>query len=296
MEDIIKVTAVNFKAEYADKKANIEKMLFYIEQAAKDGSNLVVLPELCLTGYDVFCSEELTDEEKTAYCEDKMGTAVQKIRAAVERLGLYCVFGFAEKAEEACYNSAAVVSPDGNVEIYRKIHLFGREGLFFRGGNKPLLIKTPWGNMGVGICYDTYNFPELLRYYAYKGARLYLNPTAMAFENDTAEAKSSFCDYYRTTLEYNVINTGMFIVSSDLTGCDRLSKFGGGSVIMGAAASELKRPKVKYYAGAVENETEGEFTAELNLSLHNPRLFVPNPVTKRVDFMPELYANFYKQS
>jgi predicted amidohydrolase len=212
----------------------------------------------------------------------------------VEKCGIYAVVGFAESAGDKFYNSAAVISDKGDVHTYRKIHLFGREGLFFARGDKPLVFDTPWGKTSVGICYDTYNFPELLRYYAYKGARLYLNPTAMAFECYAEGAKESFCNYYKTTLEYNVINTGMFIVSSDLTGIDKTSRFGGGSVIMGICESDFKRPKVKYYAGDIKNEAEGMFTAEIDLSQHNPRLFVPSPITGEVDFRPELYAKFYE--
>jgi predicted amidohydrolase len=294
MQNIIRATAVNFKAEYADKAANLEKILYYVNEAARDKADIIVLPELCLTGYDVFTTDELTYEEKSGYCEGIMGKSMEKIRSAVEKCGIYAVVGFAESAGDKFYNSAAVISDKGDVHTYRKIHLFGREGLFFARGDKPLVFDTPWGKTSVGICYDTYNFPELLRYYAYKGARLYLNPTAMAFECYAEGAKESFCNYYKTTLEYNVINTGMFIVSSDLTGIDKTSRFGGGSVIMGICESDFKRPKVKYYAGDIKNEAEGMFTAEIDLSQHNPRLFVPSPITGEVDFRPELYAKFYE--
>jgi predicted amidohydrolase len=294
MQNIIKTAAVNFKAEYADKAANLEKILYYINEAAREKSDIIVLPELCLTGYDVFTTDELSAEEKSVYCESVMGKSMEKIRSAVEKCGVYAVVGFGESSNGAFYNSVSCISPNGDTSVYRKIHLFGREGLFFTRGDRPLIFDTPWGKTSVGICYDTYNFPELLRYYACKGARLYLNPTAMAFECYAEGAKQSFCNYYKTTLEYNVINTGMFIVSSDLTGIDKSSRFGGGSVIIGVGESSFKRPEVKYYAGDIKNEAEGMFTAEIDLSRHNPRLFVPSPITGEVDFRPELYAKFYE--
>ncbi len=291
--DIIKAAAVSLKAEYGCKKANLEKMTYFTEQAKAQGCNIVVFPELCTTGYDIFTEEETAPKEKAAFCEAADGESVSLIKALAKKLNIYITFGFGESFKGSYYNSAAIISPKEDIYIYRKIHLFGREGLFFSRGKSPVIVNTPWGKTAVGICYDTYNFPELLRYYAYKGARLYLNPTAMAYENDTPQARGSFCSYYKTTLEYNVINTGMFIVSSNLTGIDRVSVFGGGSVVMGVGDGVFKRPYAKYYAGDISCEDEGIFAAQLDLSLHNPRLFVPSKITGDIDFQPRLYNSFY---
>ncbi len=292
MKDIIRAAVVNFKASYGDKRANLDKMLSFIDEGAKEKVDILVLPELCLTGYDVFSDENIA--YKAELCETSEGDSVEEIRKAVMSKGIMTVFGFGEKAENSFYNSAAIINPEGNVKIFRKLHLFGREGLFFKRGNSPLILDTPWGKTGIGICYDTYNFPELLRYYAAKGVRLYLNPTAMALENTGEGAKESFCNYYRSTLEYNVINTGMFILSANLTGLDGTSFFGGGSVIMGVGKSPFKRPQVRYYAGDILNEGEGIFISDIDLSIHNPRLFVPNPATGQVDFRPEFYRKLYE--
>jgi predicted amidohydrolase len=115
MQNIIRATAVNFKAEYADKAANLEKILYYVNEAARDKADIIVLPELCLTGYDVFTTDELTYEEKSGYCEGIMGKSMEKIRSAVEKCGIYAVVGFAESAGDKFYNSAAVISDKGDV-------------------------------------------------------------------------------------------------------------------------------------------------------------------------------------
>lgn len=289
----IRASVVNFKAEYGNKKDNLEKMFGYIENAVLEKSNIVVFPELCLTGYDIFTGDDVERKEKEALCEDVMGTSVNKIASAVEKAGLFVCFGFGERYKDGFYNSAVLLSPDGERHIYRKIHLFGKEGLFFLRGRKPVLADTPWGKTGIGICFDTYCFPELLRYYAYKGGVLYLNPTAMAYENDSEEAKKSLNVYYKTALEYNVMNMGMYILSSNLTGRDKASVFGGGSVIAGVKNDGFKRPSTEYYAGSCGNVREGIFTAEIDLSLCNRRLFEPSPVTGEIAFAPELYKKFY---
>lgn len=295
LKDKIKASAVNFKPVFADKKANIEKIIYFMGEAARQGSDIVVLPELCLTGYDVFKEEGVTPWEKMNLCETVLGRSIRAVTEAAKKCGIYTVLGFGERYGEEFYNSAAFITPDGETGIYRKMHLFDREGLFFSAGSKPFTADTPWGRIAIGICYDTYNFPELLRYYACTGARLYLNPTAMALENESEGAKASFCGYYRSTLEYDVINTGMFIVSSNLCGVDKSSHFGGGSVVMGVGRGEFKRPFPVYYAGSIEDESEGIFTAELDLSMHNPRLFKPNPVTGDTAFKPELYIKLYEE-
>lgn len=293
MRDVIKVSAVNFKAVYNNKAYNTKKIIHFIETAVRDGSDLIVFPELCLTGYDVFTDENTGNAERSALCEQLYGRSVEKITSIAKKCGVFVTFGFGETYKDKFYNSAVLISDDGEVNVYRKIHLFSKEGLFFARGSKPALVDTPWGKIGVGICYDTYNFPELLRYYAFNGARLYLNPTAMALEGESCKAWDSFRNYYSATLEYNVINTGMFIVSSNLTGMDGTSHFGGGSVVMGVKNDGFKRPSAEYLAGSVQNDREGIFTAEINLSQHNPRLFVPSRITGDVDFKPSIYNGFY---
>lgn len=293
MKNKIKAAVVNFKAEYANKQLNLKKMEHHIEMAAKEKCNIVVLPELCLTGYDVFMADDVDKTEKEALCEDVMGISLCKIARFVEKLDICVCFGFGEKYKEGFYNSAAFVSPKGEINIYRKIHLFGKEGLFFNRGSEPVVVDTPWGKTGIGICFDTYCFPELLRYYAYNGGVLYLNPTAMAYENDSNEAVESLCKYYTTALEYNVMNMGMYILSANLTGVDKTSIFGGGSVVVGVKNDGFKRPSAEYYAGNPRETKEGLFMAEIDLSLCNRRLFAPSPVTGDIAFVPEIYKTFY---
>lgn len=292
---VIRASVVNFKAEYGNKKVNLEKMEHYIETAGLEKGDIIVFPELCLTGYDIFTEDFAEKGEKEALCEDATGMSINKICAMAKKSGVFICFGFGERYEGKFYNSAMLVSPEGERHIYRKIHLFGKEGVFFSRGSKPSLADTPWGKTGIGICFDTYCFPEISRYYAYKGGVLYLNPTAMAYENESMEAISSLYRYYKTAIEYNVMNMGMYILSSNLTGSDRISVFGGGSVIAGVKDDGFKRPSTEYYAGSPDNRKEGIFTADIDLGLCNRRLFAPNPVTGDTAFVPEIYRGFYEQ-
>jgi predicted amidohydrolase len=91
--------------------------------------------------------------------------------------GIVIVGGFAELGDDgALYNSAAVVGPDGLLAVYRKTHLWDREKLWFTPGSEPPpIVETPFGRIGVVVCYDLY-FPEVTRGLALAGADLIAAP------------------------------------------------------------------------------------------------------------------------
>lgn len=64
------------------------------------------------------------------------------------------------------------------------------------------MFETPWGPVGIEICYDSYQFPELMRYYVSKGMRLYLNPTAEFEQVELAGSR----DNRQETLELATID------------------------------------------------------------------------------------------
>jgi hypothetical protein len=99
------------------------------------------------------------------------------VHAGAQQYDVYAVFGMPERDGEHVYNSAAVCMPDGTVKGYRKIHLPGNEINWAERGEDPLLFNTPWGPVGVGICYDIFEYPELARYYRAM-ARRRANPCA----------------------------------------------------------------------------------------------------------------------
>ena len=94
--------------------------------------------------------------------------------------GLHVIYGFEETgdADDAIFNSANVVAPDGVVGTYRKLHLgIPLETDRFTPGDAVPVFDTDLGPIGVSICYDFYQGPELSRILALKGARLLVNPT-----------------------------------------------------------------------------------------------------------------------
>lgn len=307
MRDIVNVAVVNFRPIWGEKEKNLKRIAEYIENEAKRGMDIIVFPELCLTGYD----DEDTDgfglghgyntamdkrqKMQSRDAETVPGPSTECIAEVTKRCGVYAVFGMTERDKsnsDVIYNSAAVCGPEGIIGAYQKIHIPPGEMYWATPGETPLLFDTPWGPVGVQICFDTYFFPEITRYYRAKGARLLLNCTALAGGD---VVRYPMCSREVENSAY--INT-MFIASANLCGKDKYSSFLGGSSIIGPSA---EWGNVYYYAGGNFHDKDyshpGVFSASIDLAqteVSHHFLWRPNPVFRRPDFRPELYAKLYE--
>jgi predicted amidohydrolase len=144
-----------------------------IEEAISAGAEVVVLPELCTSGY-MFADE--TESAAAAISRDDPLLAGWAHAAA--RHGAVVVGGFCERGEDGRpYNSAVVIPGDGAPVFYRKLHLWDQEKLVFAEGmDFPPVIDTPVGRVAVVVCYDL-EFPELTRALALAGTQLLVVPT-----------------------------------------------------------------------------------------------------------------------
>lgn len=292
MKDILTVSVVNFKVKSGDKANNLQRICGFTEAAAKRGSDLILFPEMCLQGYDYYIDDSVSRADKLALGEMVSGEACAAVAEITKKYGVYAVFGGAEREGDILYNSAFAVGPEGIIGAYRKIHPFDAENSWCVKGDKPFLLDTPWGPIGLGICYDSYQFQELMRYYVWKGARLYLNPTAEVEECNKANSRQAFLGYYATTLEYGVICNTVYIASANLLGYDQTNYFGGGSYIIGPKVSPFCDDGAEVYAGSANNTTEGIVTATIDLSLAGRNLCVDHPITGEPDYRPEIYKTW----
>ena len=157
MKDIIKISTVAFNAKWGDKEKNLNRMLGYMEAAAAEGSNLIVFPEMALTGYDDEEDKEKPDKMQSKLAEAVPGPSSNAIADLAKKLNLYVAFGMPERDAddpEKIYNSACVCGPEGIIGTYRKIHLPYPEPHWATRGTRPFIFETPWGPVGVAICYD----------------------------------------------------------------------------------------------------------------------------------------------
>ncbi len=296
MKDIMTVAVVNFKVDPCNKEGNLSRICGYAEAAARRGADLILLPEMCLYGYDYYVDTTVTTEEKIRTAEMKDGPSARAVAEIAKKYGIYVVFGMAEKKEDTpdsvLFNSAIAISPDGSIESYHKMHTFDSEGSLFTKGEEPFMLDTPWGPIGISICYDTYQFPELQRHYCAKGCRLILNPTAYYEEISFEGSRDAFHRTFGATLEYGVLCNTIYIATANLTGKDLNGYFGGGSSIMGPKVTPFYETMLHYYAGGKENAQAELLMATIDLSLADRTLFVENEFTGEPDYRPEIYKKF----
>ncbi|MGB3479577.1 MAG: nitrilase-related carbon-nitrogen hydrolase [bacterium] len=164
----MKVGFLQFNPVFGDKNKNlaaVEKLLEGID------ADLIVLPELFNTGYTFLNKAELTDlsEPATGPLYDFMLKLARKYKCAF-------AYGFAEKDNDLLYDSMALVSPDGLIGVYRKIHLFFEEKKFFQPGDTGFhVFEYKNVKLGMLICFD-WIYPEAMRTLAVKGAQIILHP------------------------------------------------------------------------------------------------------------------------
>jgi predicted amidohydrolase len=184
-EKNVTIGVVNFTSVPGDKAANLEKIETTIREAASQGVDIVVFPEEALIGMGecVVCRAGTPGCDYHAdLAETVPGPSTEHVAALASELGVYAVFGLAERDPidpSVLYNAAAVVGPEGIQGTYRKLHLgslpWVSEGVTFKPGNSLPVFETRFGPIGVQICYDFWFNPELTRLLALKGARVILN-------------------------------------------------------------------------------------------------------------------------
>lgn len=293
MKDYVSISAVNFDPIWGDSENNLKRMLECIEAEAKKGSEIIVFPETALTGYDDEIGKKREEKMHRRLAQTVPGPATDAVCELTSRYGIYVIFGLAERDSEdssKVYNAAAVCGPEGVIDCCRKIHLPFSEMNWAEKGNKPpVVFESPWGAIGVGICYDTYAFPEIVRYARAMGARLFINCTAIATsESGGAGAYTGNC-----SLEYMVHTNDIFIASANMYGKDVTSFFMGGSSIIGPAAIP---PNIYYYAGqkfGEEGAAEGTI-ARATIDLSIVRKSFLNSIWTAPDWRPDQYIEWFR--
>ncbi len=250
-ESAFRVACLQMEPRIGRKADNVARSLELIAQAGQAGANLVVLPELCNSGY-VFA----TRDEAFALAEAVPGgpTCEAWVDAA-RKYALFIVAGITERDGDKLYNAAVVVGPSGYVGTYRKNHLWGEENLFFEPGNLGVpVFHVGAGRIACAICYDIW-FPEIFRLAALQGADLLCVPTnwvPMPAQPDNLPVMA------------NILTMGgahsnsMFVAAADRIGVERGQPFLGNSLIVSHAGWPV--------AGPASFDREEILIADLNLA------------------------------
>jgi predicted amidohydrolase len=160
-----------------DKQANFLTLERYARQAAAEGAQLVITPEGFLEGYlwNDHSAKDLPRERYFEVGEAIDGPIMIQVRSLARKLKIYLAVGFAERRDAKMYNSAVIVSPEGElVTRYSKTHTANDEPYNTKGTEFPI-ANTSLGRWGTLICMDR-QLPETSRILAIKGAQVILVP------------------------------------------------------------------------------------------------------------------------
>lgn len=236
------VAAVQMEPIFGETEANVARSIQAIEKAAAQGAKLVVLPELCNTGY-VFQSRA----EARALAESiPDGPSTKAWMETARRLGVHIVAGITEADGPVLYNSAVILSPEGFVGRFRKMHLWADEALYFAPGDLGFpVFDTEIGRIGCLICYDGW-FPESYRLAALQGAEIVCVPTNWVPIPGQDETREAMANILAMAAAHS---NSIFIACADRVGTERGQPFIGQSLIVGPAGWPVAGP-----ASAVDEE------------------------------------------
>ena len=224
-ESLVKIACVQMAPVVGSKTANVAKSVAMIEEAAGQGANLIVLPELCNSGY-VF---ETRAEAFELAEEVPAGPTVKAWAKVAEKHKLYLVAGICEREGPSLYNASVVIGPQGYIGTFRKMHLWNAENLFFEPGNLGFpVFQTPIGRIGTFICYDGW-FPESYRLCALQGADIVCIPTNWVPIPGQAEGREAMANIVAMAAAHC---NSVFVAAADRVGTERGQPFVGQSVIV----------------------------------------------------------------
>ena len=290
-KDILNIGVVSFQPTWGDKEHNLQRIAGFAECAAKRGADMVLFPETALSGYDYVPGENGEPCMHHRLAEPIPGPATQTLGEITKEHGIYLAFGLPERAEDGTvYNSAVVIGPDGDVVgSYRKMHLPGLEGEWAATGTEPCVFDTPWGKVGMSVCYDTFAFTEIMRYERAAGCRLHLNPASVGTYVTNPNIRSS--------VEFQAANNSMFVATANNTGFARTDDLLGGANVVGPAKN---CPEVRHWVGipfGEEGSDEEELyigTIDLSFAAH-PSCTSGQWEGDDPDFHPEVYIKMYEK-
>ncbi len=207
-------------------EANLERHLAWIERARQQDVDLLVFPELSLTGYRLL---HLTPRVALA----AGNAALDRLAAAAGPMAV--VAGFVEEDRDGqLYNSAALLRHGQPAFVHRKLYLptYGifQEQRFLSAGHRLELAPLPWGRAGLLICEDLWH-PELARSLALGGAKLLLVPSAAPGRIGGGEAPESAESWELLTRSAALLNTS-WVVYCNRVGWEEGSFYSGGSHIV----------------------------------------------------------------
>jgi predicted amidohydrolase len=233
MKGKIKIALAQTSSKCGDKRENLKKIEKNVTQAKKQAADLVIFPELSLTGYVV-------RDQIYELAETIPGPSTQIIENMARKTKTHIIFGMpelSEKTQATIYNTAILVGPGGFIGKYRKMYLpthsVFEEKRYFRPGYQTAVFKTELGKVGLIVCYDIF-FPEVSRLARLKGAQLIVCISASPSVRRT---------FFEILTVARAIENTVFLAYVNLVGIEDGLQFWGGSRLVGPSGKVLAQAK-----------------------------------------------------
>lgn len=236
----VKIGLIQTGVKLGDIKYNIENAVKMISKAAEDGANIVCLPELFATGYNL----NVLGTKITSLIEDHEEYINAEMGKAAKENGVYVIApaGETRGIPGVVYNSALVYSDEGEyMGSFAKSHLWAGERFHFCEGNDYPVFDTKYGRFGIIICYDV-GFPETARIMMLEGAELLFVPSAWRIED---------VDMWDLNLPQRALENLFFTVGVNLVDNEQGMKLFGKSKVCnprGTVIKELPLNEANAYA------------------------------------------------
>ncbi len=267
MKDI-RIAAVIFNATVNQTQRNLDRMLPWIEEAKKEGADLICFPELNVTGYS-------TDSAIKDSAETIPGAISRQLEQMAQTAEIVILAGMAERdVSGRLFASHLVVSPTGLSGVYRKLHIAPPERALFSAGEHIPLFKVAGIKLGIQLCYDAH-FPELSTRMAVDGADAIFMPHA-----SPRGIPQKKLDSWMRHLAARAFDNGIFIVACNQNGDNQKGlDFPGIAMVIGPSGDVLKN-NISGKEAMIVADLKADVLAAVRG--HRMRYFLPNR-------RPELY-------
>jgi predicted amidohydrolase len=167
------------RVEGGDREGNLARASERVREAAKQGSHVVLLPECMDLGWTH--PSALTSAEPLVG-----GSTFECLRALAQECGVYLCAGLVERAEDAVYNSAVLLDPQGELRmLHRKLNELDIGHPYYAQGDRLGVCQTEFGTFGLMLCADAFAKDHVItRTLGYMGADVILSPSSWAVRPD----------------------------------------------------------------------------------------------------------------
>lgn len=259
MAEIINVACIQAHIT-DDRDANLQTARRLLEQAAAEGADVAVLPEL---SFDHFFPQHPAEAAFYDLAEPIPGPLVETLQEWANELSMIIVPNIFEKGSVGqCFDTSPVIAADGTlVGAARMVHIadlpgFHEKFYYTPGNTGPMCVRFDLGTLGVAICYDRH-YPEFMRMLALQGADIVVVPSANLIDEPL--------DMFLTELRATAFQNGYFIAMANRVGEDGGLVFGGRSAIVGPDGDVLGEAATDVEAVLVVPCDLSQVTAERRL-------------------------------